>query len=108
MRTDVHIAHLQTKLYSAHKALDDLYSGILDIADRYAEASQGLTSSILTGYTSSPPFEGEILPHIKASLEKIYAHRASLDPQKEGFLIQIIDDLIELYSSSIYKLTFLK
>ena len=39
-RTNAHIAHLQTKSYAAHNALYDLYSGILDIADKIAESSQ--------------------------------------------------------------------
>jgi DNA-binding ferritin-like protein len=40
-RTKAHIAHLQTRSYAAHKALNEYYDGIVDIADSLAEAFQG-------------------------------------------------------------------
>lgn len=48
-RTNAHIAHLQTRSFAQHKALDESYKGLLDIADSFAEASQ--LNGILTGYT---------------------------------------------------------
>ena len=37
-RTNAHIAHLQTRSFAQHKALDEFYNGILDIADRFCRS----------------------------------------------------------------------
>ena len=41
-RTYSHIAHLKTGSYAKHKALNEFYDSVIDIADSLAEASQGL------------------------------------------------------------------
>ena len=40
-RTVTHIQHLKTKSYAEHKALNEFYDGIIDLADGLAEATQG-------------------------------------------------------------------
>ena len=63
-RTNAHIAHLQTRSYAQHKALDEFYTEILDIADRFAESAQG-TQGILNGYTLGTLFTGDIISFIE-------------------------------------------
>lgn len=42
--TAAHFLHLQTASYAAHKALGHYYENIVDLADKYAEAYQGITA----------------------------------------------------------------
>jgi DNA-binding ferritin-like protein len=41
-RDQIHYYHLQTDSYAEHKALNDFYETILDIADKFLEAYQGI------------------------------------------------------------------
>lgn len=105
-RTNMHIAHLQTKSYAEHKALDEFYSAVVDLADRFAECVQG-QHGVITGYTMGTLHEGSAEEFLSDNLSMLQLFRASLDSATEGHLIQIIDDCIELYTSTIYKLTIL-
>lgn len=106
-RTNAHIAHLQTSSYAAHKALDEFYSGVLDLADSFAESAQG-TQGILTGYDLGKLNTGDITTFLKGNMTELLSCRTYFSPTKEGHLIQLIDDMIELYTTCIYKLAQLK
>ena len=99
-----HIAHLQTDSYSEHKALNELYVGIVDLKDRFIESYQG-KYNIITGYKVSSKEGIEMKSYLKDSLKSIEEYRLSLE---DGYLQQICDDIIELLSSTLYKLKFLK
>lgn len=103
-RTNTHIAHLQTTSYAQHKALNEFYDGVVDLADRFAESSQG-SIGIITGYTIGDLFTGSIIDYLKGQLTEILSMRSQF---QEGHLVQIIDDVVELYTSTLYKLTILK
>lgn len=103
-RTNAHIAHLQTKSYAQHKALDEFYTEILDIADRFAESAQG-TQGILNGYTLGTLFTGDIISFI----ETLHNDLSNIKKEfTEGHLLQLIDDATELTSTTLYKLKNLK
>lgn len=99
-----HIAHLQTDSYSEHKALNELYVDIVDLRDRFIESYQG-KYNIITGYKVSSKEGIEMIPYLKSCLKSIEEYRLSLE---DGYLQQICDDIIELLSSTLYKLKFLK
>ena len=40
-RDVTHSAHLNTRSYAKHVALNEFYDGIIDLADKFAEAYQG-------------------------------------------------------------------
>ena len=40
-RNVAHSVHLNTRNYAKHVALQGFYDGIIDLADQFAEASQG-------------------------------------------------------------------
>ena len=103
-RTNTHIAHLQTTSYAQHKALNEFYDEVVDLADRFAESSQG-SIGIITGYTIGDLFTGSITDYLKGQLTEILSMRSQF---QEGHLVQIIDDVVELYTSTLYKLTILK
>lgn len=103
-RTNAHIAHLQTKSYAQHKALDEFYNGILDIADSFAEASQG-TQGILNGYSLGTLWTGDVTTNIESLHNELSGMKKEFT---EGHLLQLIDDATELTATTLYKLKNLK
>jgi len=104
-RTNMHFAHLQTRSYAAHKALNEFYDGILEIADTFAEASMGATGKILSGFELGKLNTSDPKVFLQSQLTELINLRKQFT---EGDLVQLIDDATELYHSTIYKLTFLK
>ena len=101
-----HIAHLQTSSFAEHKALDELYSGIVGLRDRFIEGYQG-EFGIVKGYKSFTINEGlNPITYIDKHCENFEEFRETLEGQ--GYLQQIIDDILELLYGVKYKLKFLK
>lgn len=104
-RTAAHVMHLVTRSYAAHKALNEFYDGIVDVADRFAEAWQGANGLLPFPATAAPTaLDGEPLAMLAALRRDVVACRAGYAPH----LQQILDDGIELIDSTAYKLRFLK
>lgn len=101
-----HIAHLQSTSYAKHIALNELYDGIVDLRDRYAESYQG-KYGIATGYPTSISTKEAVDPirYVTLMAEAVAEHKKTL---KDGFLMQICDDIEELLYSTLYKLKNLK
>jgi len=106
-RTQAHVFHLQTQSFAAHKALDDYYSGIVDLIDSYAELAQG-RYGIIRGYVMQQQiFEDDSAVKYFAGLQKfVDTIRTSL-PQ-DGELNNTVDEILGLISSTLYKLKFLQ
>jgi hypothetical protein len=99
-----HIAHLQTSSFSEHKALGELYDGLEDQLDAYAEAYQG-EYGIVKGYKDFKLSEGEdMVSYLKKKADEIEKYRGMLT---EGYLQQLVDNMLELIKTTIYKLRFL-
>lgn len=98
-RNVIHLAHLKTKSYAAHKALGDYYEDIVDLTDGIIEAYQGLYGLV----TLTVP---------AASLEEPVKYLTDLhsyiDSAKSGFtdsaLLNQIDEVKSLIQSTLYKL----
>lgn len=105
IEVNAHIAHLQTRSYAQHKALDELYTSIVGFRDSYAEAYQGIYG-IITGYSSIKTQEG--IEMIKYLQLKVISFRKYRESVKETELQQMIDDVIEFINGIIYKLKFLE
>lgn len=107
-RTDAHIAHLLTKSYAAHKALNEFYDDIIDLADSFAESAQGRYG--LLSYPQIMPRHKDVNYSKPESIPKglrawIDANRDSCTDDSE--LQNIIDEIVGLCNSTIYKLEFL-
>jgi len=101
IRTNAHIAHLQTQSFAAHKALNELYDGIVDAADAFAEAYQG-QYGIITGYNCGMIAEGsDFTSYLEQCVPKVNSFRSTLT---EGYLQQLIDNILELLYTTLYKL----
>jgi hypothetical protein len=101
-RTVAHIEHLKTKSYAQHVALNTFYDEIVELADSLAEAYQGDK-----GLMSDVPMYAKFPDYpIDVFLEKQMKTIEEL--RKEGnyrsALQNIIDEIIGLYLSTLYKL----
>ena len=104
-RTYAHLAHLKTGSYSAHKALDDLYDGLSDLLDSFAEAAQGEFGKLDIPYVN-------MIGSVDAPAKGIASHLKTLEKLGEGcskgYLGGIFDEIVALYRSTLYKLNELK
>lgn len=108
-RTAAHIAHLSVSgagAYAAHIALADFYNGIVDIADRFAEGYIGCEGELIKFTGSSFKLEKDPIKMINGLKDKIMEARAEC--AEYPFLQQVLDDGVELCSTTLYKLTHLK
>lgn len=105
-REITHREHLKTNSYAQHMALGSFYEDIIDLADSLAETYQGRVGRIedipYLGGTS-----GNITEILKKLLAKVETLRTECCPE-DSTIQNIIDEIIALYLSTIYKLTFLK
>ncbi len=107
-RNQTHVYHLQSQNYAQHMALNEFYDGIVDLIDRFIESAQG-KYGIIKGYKSelsNYDESNEPINYLKTKLKIVEKYRAYFDDA--GYLQQIIDDIIELFYNTIYKLTNLK
>lgn len=105
-RTEAHLAHLVTGSYAEHKALNDFYDGIVDLADSYAECAQGRYG--LMKFAAIRPKVGEMGKPLSTPTELrtwIDENRKQCGDASE--LQNIIDEIVSLCDSTIYKLRFL-
>lgn len=106
-RTQAHIYHLQTKSFAAHKALDEYYNDIIPLVDSLIESYQG-SYGILTGYTSSTFQENDNpIGYLKSVLSYVQSNR-SVIPTQDSHLQNIVDEIVALLTSTLYKLVNLK
>ena len=107
-QSQVHIFHLQTKIYSEHKALQNYYEGIDGLVDNIVESYQG-KYEIITGYKTIKTVDykstEQVIAYFKELDENIEKNRTSV---KESYIQNQIDTVQELIYSTLYKLRFLK
>ena len=100
-RTKAHIAHLQTKSFAVHKALNDYYDGIVGIVDSLAEAHQG-RNGIITSYPTISLDSKDPVKLVEQVRTWVDKNRKACSPYSE--IQNIIDELQDLNNSTIYKL----
>jgi hypothetical protein len=103
--TNGHILHLQTKSYSEHKALQKYYEGLPDLVDSIIEEWQGAYQKIIeypTTYESPNP---DALTEVMAIRDFLVKNRAIVGDYTS--IQNSIDNLMSLFDSTIYRLTFL-
>jgi hypothetical protein len=106
-RDVAHSVHLNTRSFSKHMALGTFYDTIVDYADAFAEAYQGRHG--LMGQISIPANKktSNIVEFLQGQLAEIEAARYEVCDKTDSSLQQLIDNIVELYLTSIYKLRFL-
>lgn len=106
-RNVAHSVHLNTRSYSKHVALNIFYDRIIDAADDFAEAYQGRHG--LIGQISIPAAKktANIIEFLQDQLDQIEKGRYDVCSREDTSLQQLIDNIVEIYLRTIYKLRFL-
>ena len=106
-RDVTHSVHLNTRSYAKHKALRKFYNEIVDLADGLAETWQGRHGLIGPISLMSANKTGNVVDFLKDQLAEIEKCRYDVCEKDDGPLQNLIDGIIELYLSTLYKLRFL-
>ena len=106
-RDVVHSVHLNTRSYSKHKALQKFYENIIDLADSFAEAYQGRYGLIGSITLQSAKKTSNVTEFLESQLQEIEECRYKVCDKDDTPLQNLIDGIIELYLSTLYKLRFL-
>lgn len=106
-RDVTHSVHLNTRSYAKHKALQKFYEGIVDLADTFAEAYQG-RHGLIGGITlQTAKKTANVVEFLQDQLNEIESVRDKVVDKNDTALQNIIDEIVALYLSTLYKLRFL-
>jgi len=102
-----HSVHLNTRSYAKHMALADFYGSVIDFADKFAEAYQGKY-----GLIGDIPLQGarsntNVTEFLQSQYDEITAARYDIVDRDCTALQNIVDEILGLYLSTLYKLRFL-
>ena len=106
-RDVTHSVHLNTRSYSKHKALQKFYESIIDLADGFAEAYQGRHGLMGPISLQSAKKTTNVIDFLQNQLEEIEADRYKICDETDSAIQNLIDEIIALYLSTLYKLRFL-
>ena len=106
-RDVTHSVHLNTRSYAKHKALQKFYENIIDLADGFAEAYQGRHGLIGPISLMSAKKTTNVVEFLEDQLAEIEKGRYDVCEKTDTPLQNLIDGIIELYLSTLYKLRFL-
>lgn len=101
-----HRAHLKTNSYAQHMALGGFYESVVDLADTFAETSQGIYGILDIPYetVAKGPIP-DVLEHYAAEIDRL---RIAFKKPHECALLNILDEVSALFSQTLYKLRCLK
>lgn len=106
-RDVAHSVHLNTRSFAKHKALGNFYDEVIDLADKFAEAYQGRHGLVGPITLHSARKTSNITEFLEDSLKEIEDMRYKVCDKSDTALQNIIDEIVELYLSTLYKLKFL-
>lgn len=106
-RDVTHSVHLGTRSFAKHSALNSFYDGVVDLADKFAEAYQGRHGLIGPVSLMGAKKTGNVIEFLEDSLKTIEDCRYEVCEKTDTPLQNIIDEIVGLYLSTLYKLKFL-
>lgn len=106
IRTAAHLAHLQSRSYAEHIALNEFYDRVLGLVDTFAETYQGMFA-VVTSYPALTPPTGAPLVFLVDYLDWVKQNYASCT-RGETALGAILDEVMSTTAQTIYKLRNLK
>lgn len=106
-RDVAHSVHLNTRSFSKHSALQTFYDEVIELADKFAEAYQGRKGLIGPISLMSAKKTGNITEFLEDSLKEIEDCRYEVCDKTDTPIQNIIDEIVGLYLSTLYKLKFL-
>lgn len=106
-RDVTHSVHLNTRSYAKHKALNEFYDAIVGLADDFAEAYQGRHGLIGPITLQSAKKTTNVLEFLQDSLADVEKGRYEVCDKSDTAIQNIVDEIVGLYLSTLYKLRFL-
>lgn len=106
-RDVAHSVHLNTRSFAKHSALNSFYDEIVELADKFAEAYQGRHGLIGPISLMSAKKTTNIVEFLEDSLADIEKMRFEVCEKTDTPIQNIIDEIVGLYLSTLYKLKFL-
>ena len=106
-RDVTHSVHLNTRSYAKHKALGKFYENVIGLADDLAESYQGRHGLIGPITLHSAKKTANVIEFLEDSLKDVEELRYKVCEKDETAIQNIIDEIIGLYLSTLYKLKFL-
>ena len=106
-RDVAHSVHLNTRSFAKHSALGTFYDEIVDLADKFAEAYQGKHGLIGPVSLMSAKKTSNIVEFLQDQMDEIESERYKVVDKDCTALQNIIDEIVGLYLSTLYKLRFL-
>ena len=104
-RDYAHKAHLNTDSFAQHMALGDFYDEIIDLADSLAESWMGRNLQKVGEIPTITAPKGEPLTVMKRLLDVVRDSRDFC--ADDTMLSNVIDEIEQLFTATIYKLKFL-
>ena len=106
-RDVTHSAHLNTRSYAKHKALNKFYEGIIDLTDTFAEAYQGKYGLIGPITLMSAKKTNNVVAFLEGQVDDLEEMRYKIVDKDCTPIQNIIDEIFGLYYTTLYKLKFL-
>lgn len=106
-RDVAHSVHLNTRSFAKHSALNTFYDEVIELADKFAEAYQGRHNLIGPISLMSAKKNGNIIEFLEESMSEIEDMRYKVCDKSDTAIQNIIDEIVGLYLSTLYKLKFL-
>jgi hypothetical protein len=106
-RDVAHSVHLNTRSFSKHMALNTFYEEIVDLADGFTEAYQGRNGLIGPITLMTAKKTTNIIEFLQDQLAEIEKVRYDVVDKSDTALQNLIDEIVALYLSTLYKLRFL-
>lgn len=104
VRTAAHLLHLSTTSYAQHMALNSFYDALVPLIDAYAETYQG-EYGLIKDYPQVFPPTDSALTLLANYLDLV---KEEQEEDTSEALSNILAEIEQLTSTSIYKLRFLK
>lgn len=98
-RDMMHIAHLQTRSFAEHKALNGYYDGILDLTDTFTETYFGRNKRVEIIIPEAKNMDA--LSHLKDMQSMIDSERNNYSSELQN----ILDEMLGLINKTLYLLT---
>lgn len=102
-RNQAHLMHWKTKSYAEHQALGSFYDDLIDVLDKLVEACQGSKGLIGHVDLSCKDESVEIVKCLSDDANWISKNRSKIAHNVPA-LENIVDEIVGLYLTTIYKL----
>ena len=106
-RDVAHSVHLNTRSFAKHMALNTFYDEVIELADKFSEAFQGRHGLIGPISLMSATKTNNIIEFLQSSMDALEKCRYEVCDKTDTPMQNIIDEIIGLYLSTLYKLKFL-